>query len=335
MKRFAVLIGVLTIFVFLFPFSIGHGSSNVIKVNSDLQMLEYPAVYGGHITWHISGEIAKELREAVAQEYHVKAIDLATASHYFKNKLEKVIENNKYECGYLAFVRLYRADPLHNDTNGILNDAGDVEGLIGEVNSTSPITLKMLVRGDPVENRNFPIIPTNLSYAPFLALVDNYSQLFVKFPSLKSAHLQSGHYEILAGLGNIENLPPGVTSCRLIVGEFFMTGNQNQVVKYSRFDPLESPLLLFILFIVASYSFRKIESYLASKNSETLGPIERKNARRVILGERIALLFLYFVYLFSGLIYIIVLLASVIATLLFIRWYYGRVGRIQPMLQSE
>ena len=93
MKRLAILMGILTISAFLLPSGLGDNHSNTIEVDSDLQMLEYPAVYGGHITWHISGEIAKELREGVAEEYHVKAIDLATASHYFKNKLEKVIKD--------------------------------------------------------------------------------------------------------------------------------------------------------------------------------------------------------------------------------------------------
>ncbi len=326
MKGVTILIGILAIFAFLFPLSSGQDSSNIIRVDSDLQMLEYPAVYGGHITWHISGEIARELREAIAQEYHVKAIDLATASHYFKNKLEKVIEDNRFGCGYLAFVRLYRSDPLHDDTNGILNDQGDVAGLMGEVNSSSSITLKMLVRGDPVENRNFPIMSKNLFYAPFLALVNNYSELFVKFPSLKSAQLQLGHYEVLAGFGNIENMPVGITSYRLIVGEFFMNGNYKQIVRYTRFDPLESPLLLFILFIITSYSFRKIENYYGSQNSETVGPVVRNRVKRGILGARVSLLALYFLYLFSGLVYIIVLVASVVTLFLFIRWYYGRYG---------
>ena len=324
MNRLAIVLTVLVVITLFLPINSAQNSGNTIKLDSDLQILEYPPVYGGHITWTISGEIAKELRKAVAEEYHVKAIDLITASHYFKQKLEHVIENNRFGCGYLAFVRLTRADPLHDDTNGILNDAGDVEGLIGDLNSTSTITLKMLVRGEPVENQNAVMIPHNLFYVPFLALVNNYSQLFVKFPHLNYTHLESSHYEVMAGLGNFENMPAGVTSYRFIVGEFFMSNDYNHVIRYSRFDPLESPLLLFILFIVTSYSFRKIEDYFASKNSDTIGPIIRKKAKNVILGTKIGLLVLYFIYLFSGLIYIILLGASIAAIFFFLRWFYGR-----------
>ncbi len=326
MKRITVAFIILLAFSLILPVNSAQSAGNTIKIDSDLQILEYPAVYGGHITWTISGEIAKELRKAVAEEYHVNAIDLATASHYFKQKLEPVIEKNKSGCGYLSFVRLYRADPLHDDTHGILNDAGDVEGLIGEVNSTSTITLKMLVRGEPLENQNVVIIPHNLFYAPFLALVDNESQLFVKFPALKSTYLESSHYEVMAGFGNFENMPAGLTSYRFIVGEFFMSSDYNHVVRYSRFDPLESPLLLFILFLVASYSFRKIENYWASKNSGKVGPVQERNAKYVILGTRIGLLVLYFIYLFSGLIYLILLGASVGIMFIFLRWYYGKYG---------
>ena len=327
MKRISLALIFLLILAMFIPFNTAQSAGSTIKMDSDLQILEYPAVYGGHITWTISGEIAKELRKAVAEEYYVKAIDLITASHYFKQKLEPVIEKDKFGCGYLSFVRLKRADPLHDDTNGILNDAGDVGGLIGDLNSTSPITLKMLVRGEPVENENVVMIPHNLFYAPFLALVDNESQLFTRFPELKSVHLESSHYEVMAGLGNFENMPAGVTSYRLIVGEFFMSNNYKNVeMRYTRFDPLESPLLLFILFLIASYSFRKIEDYFAYKNSETIGPVVRKKVKYGILGTRIGLLVLYFIYLFSGLIYLILLGASVAAIFFFLRWYYGRYG---------
>ena len=58
---------------------------------------------------------------AIGEKYNVNSIDLGTASHYLKGDLEKVVKNNEFGCGYIGSIRIIRADPLHGDTQGILN----------------------------------------------------------------------------------------------------------------------------------------------------------------------------------------------------------------------
>ena len=297
-------------------------SSGEIIMKSDLQMLEFGDIYGGHITWVIKGDIAKELREAIGSFYHVKNIDLSRASEYFVNRLEHVVENNEYGCGYLSFVRLYRSDPLHGKSNGILNNPDDVSGLIGNVNSTSSITIRMLIRGEAEDGKNMNLISHNLFFAPFYAIVNNESE-FNKTFNFKNVELKSEHYEIIAGFGSIENIPYGNLYLRLIVGEFFITNSKDSSVRYVKFDPLESPLLLFILFILAWYSFRVIERNLGERYGATAGPINRKRGKITINSERIALFLLYLFNVFNGWIYIVILVASVVITYFFLQKYYS------------
>ena len=315
-------IPIILLLIAYLPGGYSQGNGGEITLKSDLQILEFGNIYGGHITWIIKGEIARELREAIGNWYHVSSIDLARASQYFVNRLEHVVENNEYGCGYLSFVRLYRSDPLHGKTNGILNSPDDVEGLIGDINSTSTITIRMLIRGEPVNNRNVEMIPRNIFFAPFYALSHNESDFQQKF-NLKNVELKSEHYEIMAGLGSIEHLSPGTLHLRLVLGEFFITGSKNEVVSHVSFDPIESPLLLFILFLVAWYLFKFIERDLGDKYSDTAGPITRKRMRNAIRGEALGLFILYLFNLFAGWVYIVILGGGILFTYFLVRKYYS------------
>ncbi len=275
--------------IFFVPASRG-ASGGDIEIFSDLQILDVGDVFGGHITWVIHGEYAKELRTAIGEKYGVSRIDLGTASKYFKHDLERVVENNRFGCGYLAFVRITRADPLHGDTQGILNDPDDVAGLIGPVNSTSDITLRMLIRGEPVAGRHFAVTD-NLTFAPFYALVNNQSEIS-KF-NLNSASVEKHHSEILAGFGSL-NYPSGFLTLRLILGQYVSMGGV--WIEYSPFDPLNSPLILFVIFAASAYVIKKSSEALGKEKRGTL--MERKarnfgNVMKIILFAIYLLLPLY------------------------------------------
>ncbi len=312
--RWVTVLGLLLAITALMPFSYAANSSSTITLETDLQILEFSDIYGGHITWVITGDAAQELRKAIGQEYGVWNIDLATASHYFKQKLEPVIEKNEHGCGYLSFVRITRADPLHDDTQGILNDPTDVQGLIGDVNSTAPITLKMIIAGTPVEGKSMPVVPIQLYFAPFYAA--GFNDTFIE--KLKNtAILKSTHNEIIAGLGSF-SLPTGTLGARIIVGEFFQLNSGNVV--YYKMNPLESPLILFIAFAAISYFIKKRNDKL---REEFKGTLMEKKGTKFANGIKIVLFVLYLLVLIPGPIYIIILAASYIGS-----WFIlGRIYR--------
>jgi len=312
MKLYPLAIALVVILSIL-PYARG-AAGDYIEVKSDLQMIDVMDIFGGHITWIIHGNYARELREAIAEKYGVSTIDLGTASRYFKHDLERVVENNIFGCGYLGFVRITRADPLHDDTQGILNDVHDVEGLIGEVNSDSPITLRMLIRGHPSEGRH-PVNTENLTFAPFYALVDNESEIS-KF-GLDFSRVSTEHREILAGLGSL-SLPEGTLTLRFIVGEFFMSSGG--WVRYSSFDPLNSPLVLFIIYLAGIYVLGWYHNILMGEKRDTL---MEKRARRYTTSMKMLLILLYLLLPLSGLYYIIILSAVVGISYPVVRKIYG------------
>ncbi len=316
MKKIIIAVLIFVIFSALFfitPFSSGASNSE-IEIYTDLQILDIGDVYGGHITWEISGEIAKELREAIGEEYHVSSIDIGTASKYFKGELEHVVEQNRFGCGYLAFVRIEHSDPLHGDTQGILNDPNDVAGLIGSINSTATITLKMLIRGSPVAGRHF-VVSQNLSLAPFYALVNNASELS-RF-HLSGVKIIVHHSEVLAGLGSLR-VPEGTFIARLIFGMYFMS--EGGWVEYAQFDPVNSPLVLFVIYLGAAYGLGKM--YRAMGN-EKKGTLMEKKAKWYSNSMRLALLIIYILLPLSGAWYIFIVSVIVVVSYFIIKKIYG------------
>ncbi len=260
-------------------------------VNADLQIFDVSDVFGGHITWVIKGTAAHELRALIGEKYGVSNIDISVASRYFKGNLEKVVENDLFNCGYLGFVRIQHSDPLHGDTKGIINDVGDIAGLLGPVNSTSTITLKMLIRGEPVSGLH-PAISRAIALAPFYALADFQSD--IEKMNLGNMKIDANLKAIVAGTGNFI-LPEGTLRARLLLGEFFMAGGSN--VGYESFSLLSSPLILFVLYVAVAYGVGRINYALVGDKTDTL---MEKNARLYVRGIRIAALFLYFFLPLSG-----------------------------------
>ncbi len=299
--------------IFFVPSSRG-ASGGDIEIFSDLQILDVGDVFGGHITWVIHGEYAKELRTAIGEKYGVSRIDLGTASKYFKQELERVVENNRFGCGYLAFVRITRADPLHDDTQGILNNPDDVAGLIGPVNSTSDITLRMLIRGEPMDGRHFAVTD-NLTFAPFYALVNNQSEIS-KF-DLNSASVEKHHSEILAGLGSL-NYPSGFFTLRLILGQYVSMGGE--WIEYSPFDPLNSPLILFVIFAASAYLIKKFSEVMGKEKRGTLRERKAKNFGNVM---KIILFAIYLLLPLYGIWYMVIVGISLAGSYFGMKKIYG------------
>ncbi len=291
-----------------------QNNENKIEISSDIQILDVSDIFGGHITWVIKGEIAKELREAIGEKYNVNSIDLGTASHYFKGDLEKVVENNKFGCGYIGTIRITRADPLHGDTQGILNSEEDVNGLVGSINSTKPITLKMLIRGEPAGEK-MPVTSKNITLAPFYALVNNASAM-KKF-SLQSVKIEVKHMETLAGLGNFE-LSPGTFTLRLVLGQFFMASSGS--VEYCTFDPINSPLVLFTVYIVAVILITVFNKKFKEGKENTLFS---KKAKRFNNATKVALFFAYLAIPLSGIWFILITAVTVVAAVLYLKKIYS------------
>jgi len=294
-----------------------HGteaSHGAIDINSDLQILDVSNVFGGHITWVLHGELARELRIAIGEKYKVSTIDLGTASQYFKHDLERVIENNQFGCGYLAFVRILHSDPLHGDKQGILNDQNDIAGLVGKINSDADITIKMLIRGEP-ESGRYPAISKNLAFAPFYALVRNASEIS-KF-ALDNAKINIQHTETIAGLGNFV-IPAGTFTLRLILGQFFTTSGG--WVEYHHFDFINSPLILFVVYSIAIMGIGKMDSHFGRGKQDTS---MAKKANKYNTVIKIILFIIYIVLPLGGFWYWIILSGTIVSSFFTFKKIYG------------
>ncbi len=309
------LIMIVSALTFIWPNIQGaKASDEAIDITSDLQILDVSDVFGGHITWIIHGELARELRVAIGEKYKVSTIDLGTASQYFKHDLERVIENNQFGCGYIAFVRILHSDPLHGDKQGILNDQNDVAGLVGKINSDADITIKMLIRGEP-ESGRYPVISKNLSFAPFYALVSNASEIS-KF-ALDNAKINIQHTETIAGFGSFV-IPAGTFTLRLILGQFFTASGG--WVEYHHFDFINSPLILFVLYSIAILVLGKLDTHFGKGKQDTS---MAKKAKKYDTATKIVLFIIYIALPLGGLWYWLIVFGTIVGSFFAFKKIYG------------
>ncbi len=262
-----------------------------VSVDADLQIMDVAGIFGGHITWEIHGTAARELRGMIGAKFGVTHIDISVASRYFKGDLERVVEENRFGCGYLGFVRIQHSDPLHGDTDGIINDVSDIQGLIGSVDSNSTIVLKMLIRGTPVSGLH-PSVSRALALAPFYALMDSAEHSEVDIGNIT---VETHQRSIIAGTGNFV-VPEGTLRLRFVLGEFVMSDDTE--MGYDSFSVISSPLVLFAVFIGVAYAVGRINYMLVGDKTDTL---MGKHARLYVRGVRISMFILYLVLPLSGL----------------------------------
>ncbi len=316
----------LVMVIFLSPLAFPQASSSnpygSIEVSQNIQLLDVPnyeSVFGAYVEWHISGEISKILRERIKDmaenemKYsNVSRINVTIASYYFKRKLEPVIEQNKFECGYVGFIKVSHADPEHDDVNGILKNTADVEGLIGEVNSTADIYLRMIVRGEPVEG-NVPMVNPHLFFAPFYALASNESDFEGMIDAGKVTTIGEST-GVSGGFGNFY-IDSGYKA-RFIIGEYFTSSGGT--IGYSGFDPLNSPLILFIVTVALAITVKRSNRSMGENADE-----QRK--RKGLRYTRISRGIIFLSYLFfpmDGLVLLLLVGLLTVLTLLILYFNY-------------
>ncbi len=263
MRALKLIMAALLLISIFMPMASSSNPYGEIELKQDIQLLDVPnyeSVFGAHLVWHISGDIAKVLRMKVKEmaeedmKYsNVTQINITIASYYFKKKLEPVIENDEFHCGYVGFIRAYHADPEHDDVNGILKDPDDVQGLLGSVDSNGDIYIRMLIRGEPVKGER-DVVNNALFFAPFYALAKNESD-FEEMINVKDVSVKADSTGVLGGLGSF-NTGSG-QKVRFIIGEYYISNDGK--ISYSSFDPLNSPLVLFILSFIMAYSVKRVD----------------------------------------------------------------------------
>ena len=285
-----------------------------IEVVSDTQYVEIvDQIYGGKVRWTIVGDLASHLRSLVYQNWDENSdwrIDLTEASHYFKRGIEPILETEeKYEWRLIGTVNVTRADPLHdNDPNGILYEPEiDVAGLIGDVNATGPIQIRLLFRGRVAMDG--AVYPYKIALIPFLAAYRGNFTLLEQDDMLKGLRIKYTHKE--AGVTfnpYVEWDKAHTMAFRLIIGEFLMYENtvtEDVKVPFRKtdFTPMESPLVLFIVLLVGNSIANRLE-YMYYRKNIAKGLIfkRRKQIGRVMLAGKIALLLLYLTNSFGGMV---------------------------------
>jgi len=284
-----------------------------IEVVSDTQYVEIvDEIYGGRVRWTIVGELASHLRSIVYQNWDENSdwrIDLTEASHYFKRGIEPILErSDRYEWRLIGTVNVTRADPLNdNDPSGILYDPDDVGGLIGDVNATGPIQIRMIFRGR-VE-MDGAVYPYKIALIPFLAAYRGNFTLLEQDDMLKNLRIKYTHKE--AGVTfnpYVEWDKAHTMAFRLIIGEFLMYENtvtEDVRVPFTKteFTPMDSPLILFIVLLVGNSIANRLE-YMYYRKNITRGLVfkRRKQIGRFMLAGKIALLLLYLTNSFGGLV---------------------------------
>jgi hypothetical protein len=308
MKASKLIIALILLIPALIPLANSSNPYGEIELKQDIQLLDIPnyeSVFGAHLVWHISGDIAKVLRMKVKEmaegemKYsNVTQINITIASYYFKRKLEPVIEDNKFDCGYVGFIRAYHADPEHDDVNGILKDSDDVQGLLGSVDSNGDIYIRMLIRGEPV-NGDRDVVNNALFFTPFYALAKNESD-FEEMINVKDVSVKADSTGVLGGFGSFYT--ESGQKVRFIIGEYYIS-NEGKI-SYSSFDPLNSPLILFILSYIMTYSVKR-----ANKKKGEFAFEERKKKGKIYSGASRAVIYLsYFFMPIYGLWLILILL---------------------------
>ncbi len=300
-----LMVGV-ALFVMLSGASYGY-----VKTVSYVEYVEiWEEYYGGRLYWTITNSSATELRILLKENYdenHNGQLDVNETYDFIK-EIKSLLINH-----LIGTVKVNDVQPLHGWFNGKEVSAEDISGLT-YLNASGNIVIKLRFSGVPEDVGNMNSV--YLSAVPFAAAaktaVENYSfhQKIIR-----------EHTEIGATLSSYEKFPNALL-VRLVVGEYFHYSGgvpENEVIKRVSFDPLNSPLVLFIILVVSSRIATVIERKNYDKHiheGSTYG--RRKKMGRFILLFKIALAVLYllasgyYIYM-NGSYYILLCAAFVIS----------------------
>ncbi len=261
--------------------------------------------HGGRIFWEITGSHARILRDALATHYdynHDGKIEMNEVVDYVR-------EIKKFLIGQLVgTVRVEDATPLHDwYEGGARLDESDVAGLLGDLNSTSSITIKMRFSGSPTDYGNMNSM--NLTLVPFWAAVNSSA---VNNTFVQPSSVQRVHTEIGLTLSSYERVP-GAILLRLVVGAYYRYSGpipQDESITKVDFSIWDSPLVLFIILMISARVATNIERRMYDRNVDkgsTFGRKKKVGTLNFILKLLLVLLYVLAVFVYirvTGLIFL-------------------------------
>ena len=126
----------------------------------------------------------------------------------------------------------------------------------------------------------------SLFFAPFYALAKNESD-FENMLRVNDVSTSADISGISGGFGSFET--SSGQKIRFVIGEYFMS--EEGYVAYSSFDPLNSPLVLFIVSIIFAYAVKRSNRVFGEGAPEEIG-------KKGKLYSRISRAVIYLSYLF-------------------------------------
>ncbi len=293
------------------------GAMGMVNVNSEVEYGEIWSHYHhGTIVWTISGEEEKILKNALEKNYdfnHNDRIEMNEAVSYLHN-LTAVLENQT--VGTVIIKSRYDVQPLHGwYISGKAVDMDDAQGLIGPINSTSQIIIKLQFYGYPTNNGK--INYENLSSAPIVAAENSkIGDYKVPLGDIRWTHTENGY-----SISSYDNTPNALM-LRYVIGSYYhASGNGYSPDEISRNDYAfwNSPLFLFILLLIALEITTKIEK-MYFKSTTILK--ENKYRKRFSKFHTLLKFMMAFLYVFGSL-YIVEITGAVYIVML-----VGYVGTI-------
>ncbi|NPA75140.1 MAG: hypothetical protein GXO25_03545 [Euryarchaeota archaeon] len=212
--------------------------------------------YGGRIYWTITSNNVMELRHLLEKNYdtnHDGKLQMTEVVDY----LHAIIHLLKGQ--YVGTVLVRDATPLHDWYQGGHSvDESDVEGLLGSLNSSEEVKIKLRFSGDPEDNGNMNSL--NLSKIPFAAA----AKTGLENITLSPGDVRREHTEIGLTFSSYEKFPSAIM-LRLVLGAYFHYSGpipQNEEINKVGFVLWDSPLFLFIALLVSA----KIATAIERKN---------------------------------------------------------------------
>ncbi|UCE37001.1 MAG: hypothetical protein JSW00_16140 [Thermoplasmata archaeon] len=303
MTRHGFRVTLAALFIFLLLFSLVPGiaqadigrNGGTTHVKSDMEMMSGVPVHGGgHITWIVSGEAARELRNKIIEKYdgHINLtgtpngrLDLPEVELY-QIHLERYLEDEEHV--YMG-ANLRRFALLNR------NPSKDISGLI---DTTEASTGKIEIRF------YFDAWMPEGSGATDVLLTDTTIPDAIYYPLGETFHgtykIEHTNYMVSVGDFATEKVSKGTYYLiRTPFGDIFhysvtfkADSNPNEKLKYEPFSWIECPLVLFIMVVVIGY-------FVVTMPGRFRRYDVMKNVKLHTLSK-ILLLLMILLYLFAG-----------------------------------
>ncbi len=301
------------ILVALLLFLLLAGSSFAsVKTTSYVEYVEiWENYHGGRLIWEITKGDAKHLRNSLAEHYdynHDGELEMNEVVDYVKAIKALLIGQ------LIGTVLVSDATPLHDwYEGGTRIDESDVDGLIGDLNSTSDITIKMRFAGTPTNHGSMNSL--NITKVPFAAAMN----LTLENCTYTPGDVMRDHTEIGLTLSSYERVP-GAILLRLVVGAYYRYSGpvpQDEGITKVDFSLWDSPLVLFIILMISARVATNIERKMYDRNIDrgsTFGRKRKVGALNLVLKILLAVMYVLAVFMYiqiTGLVFLLLCVAYV------------------------